>query len=262
MKRGTAILILALAAASLGTAPTAIPQSPTSAVLIELFTAEGCSSCPPADTFLRQLDSSQPIPGATLIVLDEHVDYWDGKGWKDPFSSAALTDRQRSYERGLGVSEPYTPQFIVDGTTEMRLSDRKKIAQVLMDAAAAPKMPVRIDSIHVEPGTPVLVTGKIAVEGDGARRKSDVFLGLALDHSESKVLRGENRGQTLTHVAVLLNLVKLGSMQPGQKFSQDFRVPLKAGVDPDNVRLIAFVQESGYGKVVGAALKRAAAGAT
>jgi hypothetical protein len=193
-----------------------------------------------------------------LIVLGEHVDYWDHQGWADPFSSAALTDRQRGYAHALGLSEVYTPQFIVDGSSEMRLSERQKVVQVLQTAAATAKIPVAIDSLKVEPGTPAVVTGTIAVSGDEERRKSDVYLGLALDHFESKVLRGENRGQTLTHVAVLLELTRLGSLKPGEKFSQDFRLPVKAGIDAGNLRVIGFVQESGYGKVVGAALKRTA----
>ena len=102
------------------------------------------------------------------------------------------------------------------------------------------------------------MTGKIVVDGNAEQRRSEVYVALALDHFESKVLRGENRGQTLSHVAVLLSLVKLGALTPGQQWSQEFRVPLKAGVDPGNLRVIGFVQESDFGKVVGAALKRSA----
>ena len=250
-------LMLALSMAAARSAVAADPHG-ESPVLIELFTAEGCSSCPPADNFLRQLDAAQPIPGAHLIVLGEHVDYWDQQGWPDPFSSAALTERQRDYERALKVHEPFTPQFIVDGGAEMRLSERQKIPQILKAAAAARKIPVSIESLGVAPGSPSYVTGKIVVDGNAERHRSEVYVALALDHFESKVLRGENRGQTLSHVAVLFSLVKLGALAPGQQWSQEFRVPLKAGVDPGNVRVIGFVQESDYGKVVGAALQRTA----
>ncbi|HEX3913928.1 MAG TPA: DUF1223 domain-containing protein [Steroidobacteraceae bacterium] len=254
------ILLATLSAVSGGIALATAAQQPASPVLIELFTAEGCSSCPPADAFLRILDKSQPVPGAQLIMLGEHVDYWDNQGWRDPFSSGALTERQRGYERALGRTEPYTPQFIVDGTSELRLSDRPKIAQALKDAGASPKIPVSIDSLKIEPGTPAFVSGKVTADGNAQGHKSDVFLALALDHFESKVLRGENRGQTLDHVAVVLELVKLGALTPGGKFSEDFRVPVKAGVDPGNLRVIGFVQESRYGKVIGAALRRTATG--
>jgi hypothetical protein len=252
------LLLLPFLATSGDIASAANTQHSATPVLIELFTAEGCSSCPPADDFLRALDESQPVPGAQLIMLGEHVDYWDNQGWRDPFSSASLTDRQRGYERALGRSEPYTPQFIIDGTAEMRLSDRPKIAELLKDAAAAPKIPVSIDSLKVEPGTPAIVSGKVTADDDAPGHKSEVYLGLALDHFESKVLRGENRGKTLTHVAVLLDLVKLGTLTPGGKFSQDFRVPVRAGVDPRNLRVIGFVQEGRYGKVIGAAVRRTA----
>jgi hypothetical protein len=83
-----------------------------------------------------------------------------------------------------------------------------------------------------------------------------VYLALALDHFDSMVLRGENRGRRLSHVAVLFDLIKLGPLPAGTGFSQDFQVPLKAGIDPGNVRVIAFVQEAGQGKVLGAALQR------
>jgi hypothetical protein len=255
---GRAMIALTILALGAVRPSTAAGQSPGSPVLVELFTAEGCSSCPPADQFLRQLDASQPIAGAHLIVLGEHVDYWDHQGWADPFSSAALTERQRSYVRALGLREAYTPQFIVDGESEMRLNERQKIAPLLTAAAAARKIPVSIEALTLERGPPAVLRGHIDVEAGVEPRKGSVYLGLALDHFESKVLRGENRGQLLTHVAVLFDLIKLGSLPANAKFSQDFRVPLKAGIDPDNVRVIAFAQEGDQGKVLGATLERTA----
>jgi hypothetical protein len=257
LRAGLSAMVLSLLGLSAFLPAVAQNRAP-SPVIIELFTAEGCSSCPPADAFLRQLDVSQPIPGAQLIVLSEHVNYWDQGGWPDPYSSDSLTNRQRAYVHSLRLSEAYTPQFIVDGSTEMRLTNRQQIPQILQQAAAAYKIAVEIGALSVQANSPAEVSGHADIDGGAEAQKSDVYVGIALDHVESKVLRGENRGQTLTHVAVVRDLVKIGTLSPGQHLSPDFRVPLKPATDPANLRVIVFVQESGSRKIVGAALRRTA----
>jgi hypothetical protein len=227
-------------------------------VLVELFTAEGCSSCPPADAFLMQLDEHQPIPGAQLIVLSEHMNYWN-ESWPDPFASAQLTARQAAYVRALKMRSPYTPQLIVDGTAEIRLNDSHAIEHILRTAAASPKIPVSVASLSVEPGTPAHLSGEIKVDGTAEQQKADVYLALALDQIETKILRGENRGKTLAHVAVVEYLSKVGALESGQTFNQAFRVPLERELGSNNDRLIVFVQEAGSGKIVGASLQRAVA---
>jgi hypothetical protein len=222
-------------------------------VLVELFTAEGCSSCPPADHFLGQLDAAQPIRGAHLIVLSEHVDYWDRQGWADPYASKAFTERQVSYERSLKVSEPFTPQFIIDGTVDMRLSHRERISEQLLAAAAVTKISVSIDSLRVDRGPAPAINGVVNVATLPANRPCELFVAIALDHADSQVLRGENRGQHLTHVAVLRELERVGTLAPGAASSQSFSLALRPGSDNAPLRVIAFVQQPGPGAVLGVA---------
>jgi hypothetical protein len=222
-------------------------------VLIELFTAEGCSSCPPADHFLEQLDAAQPVRGANLIVLSEHVDYWDQQGWPDPYASKAFTERQRAYERSLKIHEPFTPQFIVDGTIDMRLSHRERISDQLHAAAAVTKVPVSIESLRVETGASPAISGVVNTEAVPGHRACELFVGVALDHVESQVLRGENRGQHLTHVGVLRELERVGTVAPNSTVHQPFSLALHAGLDNTRLRVLVFLQEPGPGAILGAA---------
>ena len=232
-------------------------SSPTKPVLIELFTSEGCSSCPPADALLQKLDTFQPIPGAQLIVLSEHVTYWDQDGWKDPNSSASLTDRQNSYEGVLGEKTVFTPQLIVDGTQEMRLGgDAQQTKELLEKAAAVPMIPVRIGDVTVDAANPTTLRAHIETDANFEKHNADVFVAVALDHVESEVLKGENGGHRLVHVAVVQQLTKVGKLPKGKSFVQDVQLKLKPGTDPKNIRVVALVQESGPGKVLGAALRK------
>jgi hypothetical protein len=245
------LMILCAAAGDYGRAPDAAAPP----VLVELFTSEGCSSCPPADELLERMDAAQPVPGVQLIVLSEHVDYWNHDGWKDPYSSSQLTERQNGYVHSLGLNTPYTPQFIVDGATELKGS-ASDLAQTLQKAATAPKVAVRITSLSVDAGSPPLLRGHIDVDGTSQKRNSEIFVVMALDHAESQVLRGENTGKHLTHVAVAQEFIKVGKLEKQKTFSQNFQVKLKPGIDPANIRIIAFVQDSGLGKVLGASLQK------
>src|ERR1700741_2829151 len=139
-----ATFLLFLTSVSVGESAAAKP------VLIELFTSEGCSSCPPADTLLRTLDSSQPIPGVQLIVLGEHVDYWDDLGWKDTYSAHPFTIRQQGYADRFHLASPYTPQMVADGDFEFLGSDRARANQAIAKASALPKIGIRISSAKIE----------------------------------------------------------------------------------------------------------------
>jgi hypothetical protein len=231
-------------------------DAPPTPVLVELFTSEGCSSCPPADALLEKMDALQPIPGTQLIVLSEHVDYWNHDGWADPFSSASFTDRQSAYVHALGLKTPFTPQFLVDGTEELQAHNNEQVVQLLQKAASAPKVPMRLASVSVESGNPAIVRGHVESDVSSEKHKADVYVAVALDHAESQVSRGENSGRHLSHVAVVTQLTRVGKLEPGKNFGQDFRVKLKLpDSGPVNLRIVAFVQESGPGKVTGVVLK-------
>jgi len=223
-------------------------------ILVELFTSEGCSSCPPADEFVQKLDTLQPVPGAQLIVLSEHVDYWDHDGWKDPNSSHALTERQSAYVRMLGLSTPYTPQMIIDGTKEVKIGDAQAVEKVFQQAVASPKIPVQISSVIVDPGNADLLHAHVNADAATAKHSADVFVAIALDRVESQVLRGENGGRHLTHVAVVQQIAKIGKLNKGSSFTEDVQLKLKSAIPLDNLRVVAFAQESGPGKLLGASL--------
>jgi hypothetical protein len=238
------LLLTLVAAAGL----CASAQSP-SPVLVELFTSEGCSSCPPADEFLRVLDAKQPIQGAQLIVLGEHVDYWDDQGWRDIYSDHGYTTRQENYVTKMGLKSAYTPQLIVDGAAECSGNDRQRAIQALEKARTETKVALKISSVTIE-------NGKLHahIETGTAPDKADLILALALDHAESQVLRGENSGHKLDHVAIARDIVKVGRVAKGATFVKDVEIKTKA-TDP-SYRLIAFLQQPDQGRIFGAAVER------
>jgi hypothetical protein len=205
------------------------------------------------------MDAYQPVPGAELIVLSEHVDYWNHDGWKDPYSSPLLTERQNAYVHALGLDTIYTPQFIVDGSSVLKGSDPQQTSRIFQKAIAAQKLPVRVGSIAVEPNDPPVLRGHIEIDSNSETHTAAIYVAVALNHAESQVLHGENGGRRLTHVAVVQDLTKIGKLENGRGFNQDFKVKLKPGTDLANIRIIAFVQEPGPGRVLGAALQKAPA---
>ncbi|HEX4166239.1 MAG TPA: DUF1223 domain-containing protein [Bryobacteraceae bacterium] len=233
-------------------------QGARSPVLVELFTSECCSSFPPIDALVQQLDASQPFPNAQLIVLSEHVDYWNHDGWKDPYSSSLFTERQNAYVHALGLSEPYTPQIVVDGNEVLKSYTPQQISQIFEKAAAAPQIPVHIVALSVEDKGQPVVQARIEADGEAVSHNADVYLAVALEHAESQVSAGENNGKRLTHVAVVQYLKRLGRLESGKSFGQDCQVKLKKGTDPANLRVVAFVQEPGPGKVLGTVLRKPA----
>jgi hypothetical protein len=219
-------------------------------VLIELFTSEGCSDCPPADALLEKLDRSQPVSGADLIVLSEHVDYWDDIGWKDPFSSREYSERQGTYAGQFGLGSVYTPQMVVDGRIQLVGSDERGAIQAIENATKAEKIPVSLSSIHFEGEKIVLHLEAGPSPSSIPERFANVLLAIADESDQSNVSRGENAGRTLKHVAVLRDLVRLGALDRSGKFSQDVAVNFNHG-NKGNLRIVAIVQEPTAGRVLG-----------
>ncbi|MFZ3334025.1 MAG: DUF1223 domain-containing protein [Candidatus Acidiferrales bacterium] len=224
-------------------------------VLVELFTSEGCSDCPPADALLEKLDRSQPVSGAELIVLSEHVDYWNDIGWKDPFSSREYSERQGAYAGQFGLGSVYTPQMVVDGRIQLVGSDERGAIQAIENATKAEKIPVNLSSIHFE-GEKILLHIETGPSPSSIPdRFANVLLAIADESDQSNVSRGENAGRTLKHVAVLRDLVRVGALDRSGKFSQDVAVNLNHG-NKGNFRIVAIVQEPTAGRVLGAGSAR------
>ncbi|HWC95253.1 MAG TPA: DUF1223 domain-containing protein [Candidatus Sulfopaludibacter sp.] len=200
-------------------------------ILVELFTSEGCSSCPPADKVLEQLDPQ-------VIVLSEHVDYWNQLGWKDPFSSHAFTQRQEAYARQLSTEGPYTPEMVVDGGAEFNGSDRARALQELNKASKRPKATIHLTRSR----------DGLQVDVADSPHAGAVFLALAENSAASQVAAGENNGRRLHHVAILQSLRKLGTVKKAGGFSQSVALP------SPSQRVIVFVQEADLGPIYGAAI--------
>ena len=239
----TIYLLLFLTTVTLKAGTAAAPAP----ILVELFTSEGCSDCPPAEAFLRMLDSTQPVGGAQLIVLEEHVDYWDDLGWKDPFSSHSFTVRQQEYVEQMRLGSAYTPQMVVDGAYQFVGSDRRSALKAFEADRSKMKVAVRITSKAVQGDQVVL-----HVDVEAAPAIADVLMAIAAEHAETHVQRGENGGRDLEHVAILRNLTKIGKTEKGQPFSKD--VSINALAQPS--RIIFFLQEPDQGRILGAAIKK------
>jgi len=222
--------------------PTNATRQP---VIVELFTSEGCSSCPPADALLIKLDELQPIPGADVIALGQHVDYWNHDGWTDRFSSHEITDRQDEYARRFDIKGPYTPEMVIDGRYQMVGNDGAKIQKALIQAASEPK-PATVqlqrssaDDLHVE-------------VANAGKNSPQVMFAITESGLSSSVRAGENTGHELHHTAVVREMRALGKAKDGH-FAANVPLKLKSDWKRDNLRAVVFVQEHGLHDIIGAA---------
>jgi hypothetical protein len=220
-------------------------------VLVELFTAEGCSSCPPADKLLALINERQPVSGAQAIILEEHVDYWNDLGWRDPFASSSATERQHDYAKTLNA-EVYTPQMVVDGRTAILGSDGRAAQGAIAKAAATQKAELDLTWVGATStmGGPKLLrvqVGKLSGGDNGAPAKNaEVFLAITEDHLHSDVRRGENAGRALEHDGVVRKLSSLGKANGSGEFSFDAQSGVKLAPDwkRENTHVVVFVQDT------------------
>jgi hypothetical protein len=265
---GRRLLLLLVAVAALGVGGAAVvftPKgqaagdvplpTPGAVVVAELFTSEGCSSCPPADAVLDRLVHQQPMSGVTVLGLGEHVDYWDRLGWPDPFSSAAFTRRQEDYDAQVfRTGSIYTPQLVVDGRLQVVGSDVAAVRQAIAQAAQDPKIPIDVSASLPEGSQQLQLSIRLEVPPQAALREAaDIEALVVEDHLVSDVRRGENRGRRLTHADVVRTMGDLGTLQPA---SRDWAGSRSITVPPTwkraDLTAIALLQERQSRRIVGA----------
>jgi hypothetical protein len=244
----TALGALVLAALTSCTPATersayAAPPGERQPVILELFTSEGCSSCPPADALLATLSRGQPVPGADIIALELHVDYWDDLGWSDPFSNAAYTARQRAYGTAFHQRGSYTPQLVVDGHAELLGSNAGGAKEAIAAAARGPKARVAVATKE----------GKLAInvaDLPGPREPASVWLAITEASLHTDVPRGENAGARIAHGPIVRRLSRLGAADPA--FSGEIAAALEPAWKRENVRAVVFVQRDRTLEILGA----------
>jgi hypothetical protein len=242
----------ALNASAAGPGEQSAEMRRSTTVLVELFTSEGCSTCPPADMLLTALDQTQPIEGVQVIVLSEHVDYWNQQGWKDPFSSAEFTGRQAEYARAFGDKDAvYTPQMVVDGRTQLVGSHSQMALRAIANAARLAKLDVTV--AIARSGSKSITLAVQVRNGSGVSDGDTAEVMLALTESSllSTVARGENSGRKLAHSAVVRKLTKLGTVDGGS-FNAEQTIELNSSWKRQNMKAVVFIQERRSRRVIGA----------
>lgn len=217
-------------------------------VLVELFTSEGCSSCPPADALLARLDAEQFVPGAQAIVLSEHVTYWNQLGWRDPFSMDQISERQREYAQRLGLESVYTPQVVVDGAAELVGSDSAALSRAISNAAEKAKPELKIEHVTWD-GDMLHFAVRALVPQHGT-----LVAALAEDATQVSVARGENAGRTLHHVAVVRALNELGKdAADGRTLALNLAETANQAEYGKAMRLVVFLADGRTGRVLAVA---------
>src|SRR6266481_1961339 len=227
-----------------------------SPVVVELFTSEGCSSCPPADALLLKLMERQRPEQEPIVALEEHVDYWDQLGWRDPFSSREWTERQEDYAASFGNGNVYTPQMVVDGRLEFVGSREWEAKRVIEEQARKPKASVSVTPAHSSDGKERFSVHVGKLTDSRPDDTPEVWFAITETGLHSEVTRGENAGEHLYHAAIVRTLRKLGvvnAKDPETSFTGEASAAFDRGWKRDNLRAVVFVQEKNSRQIVGAA---------
>ncbi len=222
-----------------------------SVVIVELFTSEGCSSCPPADALLQQVHLKRTSAGQLIVGLSEHVTYWNNLGWKDPYSEESFTDRQEVYASRLSPDGAYTPQIVLNGRDQFVGSDGSALQQALRNDAHRKHSDLKIESFVPQADSADL---KFSLAGSESKRL-DIVAVLTDDMDHSNVLRGENAGRNLQHVSVVRSLSRVITLDRDSEQTVHLSLPedfLQKKVGGHH--LVLFAQEPNQGPIVGAAI--------
>ena len=229
-------------------------------VIVELFTSEGCSSCPPADRLLSKLIEQQPVEDVEIIGMEQHVDYWDRLGWRDPFSLGQLTERQSEYGSAFRLRSIYTPQMVVDGRYQFVGSERVDVLDAIAAAARQPKANVSltVSLSAAEKGARVLafMVGGRDIPENVEPERIEVVLAIIEDGLVSDVSRGENRGKLLRHRGVTRHFAAIGKISRGgaSGFSREGSIALDPSWRLENLKAVVFLQVRTSRRIVGASL--------
>jgi len=239
-----AAMVLVIVSTSGATAPP--PRVP---VLVELFTSEGCSSCPSADALLEALQRDQPVGEVEVIPIGLHVDYFNYLGWNDSFSAAAFTERQQDYARKFGPDSVYTPQIVVDGTDAMVGNDRPLVTRQIAAAGRRPHLPVHVIARAAADTARITIDLPAAPGGE----KIQVVAAITQDDLTTAVPRGENKGRTLHHVAVARKIQALDALAADAR-SVDTQIRLLPAWGQAHLNAVVWLQGVKSRKVYGVAI--------
>ena len=220
-----------------GQSPDVRPKRP---LVVELYTSQGCSSCPPADALLGQLSTRKD-----LLALSLPVTYWDMLGWRDTLASDANTKRQKAYAKELGRGGVYTPEMIIDGASDV-VGSREQAVQSAIAARASdmPSVPVELDANHQQ------VHIVIGPAPDRGAHEGTIWMLAILPQATVSIGDGENSGRTITYHNVVREIRAVG-LWKGVPVS--LNLP-RAEAGPPHAGIAVLVQQGGYGRVLGAAI--------